>query len=1159
MTKIPNRIWRKSRCKIWLTMRLTTILVLAFSLQLSARGIAQKVSIQAKQISVENFIREIHRQTGYQFFFNDALLKNAPVIKALPLINIPLERALQKAFENQGFSYKIIEKTITLLPKKEEPRAAHKQTEQPKPWRLNGTVTDSTNTPLSGVSVSLEGTTQGTVTDQSGHFSIYVKQGSVLRFSFIGYKSWTVTVRESAAYPEGLHVRLALDETSTLNDLVVVGFGKQKKANLTGAVSQISGKDLENRPVSNIGQALQGLMPNVNINIANGSPNTTPSINVRGGTSFAKNDEGKFEIQTGSPYTLVDGVPMDISQVNPEDVESVTVLKDAASSAIYGARAAYGVMLITTKKGRKSEKPVLSYSNDFQWNSPAARPDLLNAYEIQKAENDAYAFTDQSIPSDKVTKLEAIQAYMKDPANAPAYIMSVPGNDSSSIIWVGNQNPYDEAVKSATPMMKHNLSLSGGSEKTTYYASVSYLGQDGIYKMNTDKFQRYNANFNLSSKIADWFTIDFKTNYYNTQYKQPVYPSGKGGWWRALAQEPQRNINMPLKTPADAPFGMGGLYTDNILSFMDYGSLAQENKENLLLAASPTFQITKDWKIKGDISFTSNNLRRKTIIPVLDRVENSWLNTDNVYTSPSSVDKTAQHYNQYLVNLYTDYTYHIAGHNFYALAGFNQEWYNYEELNGSGNNMITPEVPVIDQTTGQRNASDGASAWAVRGVFYRLTYNYKGKYLLESNGRYDLTSKFPTYSRGKFFPSISAGWRISEESFMQRLKPALTDLKFRGSYGSIGNQNVINYIYIPSYGTTAKVSHLFDGIRPVGVYPPGLVDPNITWETAATLDFGLDMTLFHKLDISFDWYNRTTSDILVDGDKYPAVLGAASPTKNSGELKTVGWDLTIGYKDQTEYGLNYNINLVLSDYQTTITKFDNNPNNLLSTLYVGQKMNEIWGYQSVGIFQNQQQIDAATSQKLINSGIWYPGDMQYANLNGDSVISSGANTLADPGDKRIIGNSTPRYQFGVNSNFSWRGFDLNIFFQGVGKRDVYISDNLFWGAIMGATGTREVYENSWTPERTDALYPAYRSASKNVISQTRFLQNAAYIRLKNLTLGYTLPAATVQKLGLQRLRVYGAAYNLWQYSKVPDIFDPELLSANYPMIKSLAVGLQVNF
>lgn len=1151
---IFNPARQNPRQPIWLMMKLTCVLLLAFCLQLGAEGLAQKVTIHSKQSSLEQFFKEIKKQTGYRFFYQDELLKDARLIKSIDLNKVPLAFALKKGFENQPFTFKIVEKTITISPKIKDVGHIENQPEIRKPLEIIGTVTDSSNAPIAGVSITIKGSGKGTVTNNQGHFKIYVEKGATLQFSYVGYQPKSVLVNSQAP----LKVQL-MPVSSSLNDLIVVGFGRQKKVNLTGAVSQVTAKDIENRPVSNIGQALQGLMPNVNITNTNGSPNATPSINVRGGTSFAKNSSGDFEIQSGSPYTLVDGIPMDISQVNPEDIESVSVLKDAASSAIYGARAAYGVMLVTTKKGKKSDKPIVSYSNDFQWNMPSATPDLLNAYQVQKALMDAQLLKGESVSTSMEEKLAAIQAYQKDPLNAPPYIMSIPGNDSSSIIWVADQNPYNEAVQNAAPMQKHNLSISGGSDKTTYYASLSYLGQEGLYKINTDKFKRYNANFNLSSTITDWFKVAFKTNYYNTQYHQPVYPSGKGGWWRALAQEPERNINMPMKTPADAPFGMGDYYTDNILSFMDYGSMDKQSTENLLIAVSPTLQLTKDWKIQADVSYTSNHYKQKKVIPELNRVENSWLSTDNVYTSPSSVEKWATHFNQYLVNLYTDYSYVVAGHHFYALAGFNQEWYNYDELEGVGNGLITPEVPVIDQTTGQRQTSDGESEWAVRGAFYRFTYNYKGKYLLESNGRYDLTSKFPHDSRSKFFPSISAGWRISQENFAKGLDPFVNDLKIRGSYGSIGNQNVSNYIYIPSYGTVTQVQHLFGGIRPVGVTPPGIVDPYMTWETASTLDFGLDVTLLNKLELSFDWYNRTTKDILVDGDKYPAVLGAASPTKNSGQLKTVGWEFTAGWKDQTDGGLKYDLHFVLSDYQTTIVKFDNNPNKLLSTLYEGQKMGEIWGYETIGIFQDQTAIDAATSQKLIHSGLYYPGDIQYANLNGDSVISQGANTIADHGDRKIIGNNTPRFQFGLNTNLSWKSFDLNIFFQGVGKRDVWIGDNLFWGAIKGATGTKTVYENSWTPEHTDAFYPSYRSASYNVLTQTKYLQNAAYIRLKNLTLGYSFPTSMTGRLGIQRLRIYGSAYNIWQYSSVPALFDPEVLSANYPMIKSIALGLQVNF
>ncbi|MDI3321289.1 SusC/RagA family TonB-linked outer membrane protein [Pinibacter soli] len=1018
---------------------------------------------------------------------------------------------------------------------------------------IGGKVTDNAGKPLAFVSVKVKGTTRGTATNADGVFNIDANKGDILEFSLIGYVATNVTVGDNTS----INITMK-PESAGLSEVVVVGYGSQKKVNLTGAVAQVTAKEIEGRPVANVGQALQGVIPNLNVTISNGSPNTTPSLNVRGGTSFTKSGTD-FVIQTGSPFTLVDNIPMDISQVNPEDIESISLLKDAASSAIYGARAAYGVLLVTTKKGKKTEKPSISYYNDFQWNKPAAIPDLLNAYEIQDALIKAQALQNASASTDMITKLAAIKAYMDNPKTASPYIMSVPGNDASSIIWVANQNPYNEAVKASSPMQKHNLSLSGGSEKNTYYASLGYLDQDGIYKLNTDKFKRYNATFNLSSQVTNWFKLDFRTNYYNTTYTQPVNPSGKGGWWRALSQEPDRNVNMPMHAPANAPNNMGGRYTDNILSFMDYGSLDRQNTENLLLGVSPSIKLAKNWNIKSDIAYTSNSYSEKRIIPELNRIETSWYSTTNVYTSPSSVYKISDHFNQYLVNVYTDYSYSLKNHNFYALAGLNQEWYKDNYLDATGNSMITPSVPVITQTTGQRTANDAESEWAVRGAFYRFTYNYKGKYLLESNGRYDQTSRFPEDSRSKFFPSVSAGWRVSEEKFASIIKPVVTDLKLRASYGSIGNQNVANYIYVPSYGTTSQVTQLFNGTRPVGITPPGLVDPNITWETASTLDFGVDATLINKLDMQFDWYNRTTKDILVDGSKYPAVLGTNPPTQNSGELQTKGWELSLKWRDAASNGFRYDVAFGLSNYQTTVTKFNGNPNKLLSTLYAGQKMGEIWGYTTEGIFQSNDEIAKAPSQKQIYSGLLYPGDVRYANLDGDTIVSQGSNTVSDPGDRRIIGNSTPRFQFGLNSNFSWKNFDLNIFFQGVGKREVWVGDNLFWGAIAGGIGTRQVYSDSWTPDNTDAFYPAYKAASQNIQVQTRYLQNAAYIRLKNFTLGYSVPMKTIRHIGLQKVRVYAAGYNVWQYSKVPNVFDPEVLSANYPMMKSFAFGLQVTF
>jgi len=1128
-------------------MRLIVLILTVFGLQLAHAGYAQNVSLTVKRASLKQVIATLSNQSGYTFFYDQKYLSKANPV-SIDAKNQPIENIIEQIFTNQPFVYEIIDQTITLKPKKgmQESTVIEQQDRD-----ITGKVTDTLGNPLPGASVRVKGG-KGTTTNQDGVFTLTdIPENAVLIISYLGSMTQEVPASTTAM------TIVLKEDSSALEEVVVVGFGTQKKINLTGAVSQVTSEVLSSRPVSNIGQALQGVIPNLNVTIANGSPNTAPAINVRGGTSFFKdvNDNNRFKFSTGSPLILVDGIEMDLNQLNPEDIESISVLKDAASAAIYGARAAYGVMLVTTKKGQKNAGAKINYDNMFQWNRPSVVPDLLDAYTIQEAVIKAEELQNRTPTSDMLEKLNRTKAHMDDPINNPMYFMD-PGNN---IIWVGNTDVYGEALRASSPMQKHNLSLSGGSEKTSFYGAIGYLGQDGLYKINTDKFKRYNAMLNISSTVSDWFAVEMRSSYNNSDYKEPVFPSGKGGWWVAMAQEPGRNINMPIKTPIDAP--MPDMYTDNILSFMDYGSLNNEKKETIILGASPIFTPLKGWKIRGDFSYKSYNYDRKQVVPELRRIETRWDAYTTTHTNPNYVERWKQHSNQYTINAYTDYNYILDKHDFYGLLGYNQEWYTYDYLGGRGEDILSPNIPVIGQTLGNEYAYDNEEHWAIRGAFYRFTYNYDGKYLFESNGRYDGTSRFPKDSRFKFFASFSGAWRITGERFAQAITPVVNDLKLRASYGSLGNQNVANYIYIPSYATVNQVDYLFDGIRPVGIRPPGLVDPYLTWETATTIDFGIDMTLFKKLDLSFDWYRRTTKNILVDGDKLPSVIGTSAPTKNSGEMKTTGWELSSKWRDRLDNGLSYDVAFTLSDYQSEIVSFDGNPNKLISNeaLYAGKKMGEIWGYETVGIFQDQAQIDAAPSQALINSGIWFPGDIQYRDLNGDETIGPGANTLADPGDQKIIGNSTPRFQFGLNMNASYKNFDINLFFQGVGKRDFYIGSNLFWGAINGGAGTWEVYNNSWTPERTEALYPAYKSKSANVISQTRFMQNAAYIRLKNVTVGYTLPKQLTSKVKLDRLRVFGAAYNIWEYSKVPGIFDPEVLSVNYPMIRSLAFGVQVGF
>lgn len=1018
---------------------------------------------------------------------------------------------------------------------------------------IRGLVKDAEGIPLPGVSVLESGTKNGTSTNSNGEFVITVTDlNAILIVSSIGYVKQEVAVKD-----KNLIIVLQADRKA-LEEVVVVGYGTQQKANLTGAVSQIDSKMLENRPTSNLGQALQGLIPNFNVSIANGNPKTGANYNLRGATSFYKDadDGNKIKFSNGSPFILVDGIEMDPKLLNPEDIASVTVLKDAASAAIYGARGAFGVVLITTKSG-KGEKTKVSYTNSFQWSAPTAVPDILDAYTLQDAVVKALQMENGSV-SNELIKLQKIKEYMDDPINNEPYYFADNDTRKVNILWRGNVNPYKEALLKSSPMQKHNLSLSGGNENTSYYGSFGYQNQDGLYKINTDNLKRYNALLNVSSKVNDWFKMDFKTSYNSSSYIEPVSPSGKGGWWVAMAQEPVRNVSMPINVPAS--LNVPQKYTDNILSFMDYGSSADENNANILLAASPTISFTKAWSLKGDFSYLANSTARKTIVPRLERLETTVGSFTTTHTDPDYISRYNFDSNKYTINLYTDYTKTISGkHNFHGLLGFNKEWYTDQDASARRNG-VNVNVPTLGQALGVMTVDDSEAHWAVEGLFYRFTYNYNGKYLFESNGRYDGTSRFQSDSRYKFFPSFSAGWRVTEESFAKSIKPYINDLKLRASYGSLGNQNVSGYYpYITQYNTDAQIFYLMDGTRPVGIRPPGLVDPNFTWETATTINLGFDLTAFNNFEINFDWYRRRTTDILIDGLKLPAVLGATSPQINSGTMDTKGWEIAVKYRNSTSYGLSYDFAATLSDAQSEVVKFANNPNNLTgdTNLYEGQKMGEIWGYETYGIFQSQEEINSAPSQKLISSGLWYPGDVRYKDLDGNNEITFGNNTVGNSGDRRIIGNNTPRYQFGLNSNFSYKNFDLNIFVQGIGKRDLWIGNNLYWGA--GATGTWETYNNSWTPERTNAFYPAYKNASRNRHVQTRYLANGTYLRMKNLAVGYSIPKALTDKVKLQRLRVSASAYNLFEIKSVPETFDPELVGMNYPILRSFAFGIQATF
>lgn len=1015
---------------------------------------------------------------------------------------------------------------------------------------IKGKIKDENGNGIPGASILIKGTNQGTQTDSDGSFSLNVKdEKSVLVISTIGYTSQEILVGNRTQVDISLKV-----DFKSLDEVVVVGYGTQKKVNLTGAIDQVTSKQLETKSVANIGQALQGVVPNLNITFSDGNPVKDPTFNVRGGTSFSG---GSF--RSGSPLILVDGIPMEINNLNPSDIESLTVLKDAASSAIYGARAAYGVILITTKKGSKDKAPKVSYSYSYQDQSPINRPKLLNSVEYQEAIINAQILEGGSASADDLFKLKQVKNYYENPNTAPSYYIAGGTN-----IWVANIDPWGEFLKPSAPLKSHNLSVSGGSAKSTYYASIGLRDQEGLIALGDDWKKTNNAMLGFSSDINKWLNVDTKVIYTGFNSKRP---SGQGGYsaysdsyFQFLSRIGWRGLMTPRFTPANSPVGVMPTHSQ-LNAFLDDGNITVQN-DNILMKIEGTVKLLDGFSFKTNFAYKTISENQKMHLPLVYRVEKTWIPFVEGF---STVSRTFSKSDYTVYNGYFDFFKTInQKHDIAAVLGYNQELSVYSDLTAQGNDLITDVIPVLKLANGAKVFGDNESHWAIRGAFARFNYIFDNKYLLEVNSRYDGTSKFPQGNRFKFFPSVSAGWRISEENFMSSLKSLMPDLKLRASYGSLGNQDVANYAYISSYGLTPQVAYLLNGVRPIGINPPGLVSSDLTWETSTTINYGLDVSFMQKFSTTFDWYKRTTSNILTTGEQLPSVLGTNVPNKNSGSLETKGWEFSAKYKDGFANGLNYDISLVVSDSQSEVIKFSGNPQKLYSSLYEGKQMGEIWGYETVGIFQTSEEIKSAAIQSQISGGVWRPGDIRYTDLDGDGKITLGSSTVPNPGDRKIIGNSIPRYQFGANVNLSWKNFDFNIFLQGVGKRDYWTGSYLFWGLINGTNinggvGTSEMYYNSWTPDRKDAFYPAFKPAIKNMQVQSRYLLNAAFLRLKNITLGYTLPENLSRKVKMERLRIFASGFNLLTFSKVPKFMDPENMDDSYPMIRTITIGAQINF
>ena len=1034
-----------------------------------------------------------------------------------------------------------------------------------------GVVKDNQGETVIGASVVVKGSTNGTITGLDGDFTLdNVKRGDVIQISYIGYVSQEVVW-------QGTPLNITLKEDSqTLEEVVVVGFGSQKKANLTGSVSQVKMDDvLGERPVTNVKNALQGSMPGLMVS-GGASPGEAKSFNIRGTVS----------INGMNPLVLIDNVEGDIDLLNPEDIESVTVLKDAASSAIYGARAAAGVILITTKKAKKGEKFNLNYNANFGFqtsiNSPkqASLDEYLRAYQAAGFSETYYA------GNGSVSKWrEYLAGYKENPAAYPTVGDGIYIGEDGAPYYLNDKDVY-KAFQETSFMQTHNLTANGGTEKLRYRLSAGLTKEDGPLIESKDTYMRKNISSFISADITDWLTQEADFRYTVADRSEPMgsgdgiycmnhisfYPSGMmpGSVNTSVGKD------LPLITPENQ---------------IRYNNPYLTDTDNTRIYLRTIMRPIKGLELVGEYTYDRKNWQKSYYAKKWEYTTEQ-LGSNNSVTS-DYLFKSEDHEDYNALNLYGTYNFSIKeDHMFKVMAGFNQERKQNSWISVQTHDMIAPSAPSFTSATGKIIPQNSYSDYAIRGAFYRINYNYKDRYLFEANGRYDGSSKFPKDDRFGFFPSFSVGWNIARESWMEKALDYVSDLKLRASWGQIGNQNIGNYGY---YSTMQPVGNsnywLKDGEFITYISTPGLVSNSFTWETVETLDIGFDASMFNsRLQVTFDWYQRTTRDMLIAGIQLPAVVGTSAPMRNAADMRTRGWEIAVNWRDQIG-DWKYNVGFNLYDYKSKITKYSNNEDKLLSqNYYEGKTLGEIWGYVSDGFYTiddfdgpgTWQLKDGVASLDGYNPR---PGDEKFVNLNDDrgtNEINSGLNTVDSPGDQKVIGNSTPRYNFGVNLGVSYKGFSLSAILQGTAKRDVWIggmslfpfggsakayypvfyNQTDYWEPMGSCDG--QYTENDreyWVAKNPDAslyrLYSNMQNHGSNQRASTKYLQNGAYMRLKNITLAYTFPKALISKVSLNALKVFVSAENLATISSLPKGYDPERLSWGYPFYRTLSFGLNV--
>ena len=1117
-------------------------------------------------------------------------------------------------------------------------------TEQLQTQIVNGLVVDVNGEPVIGASVVEKGTTNGGITDINGKFTLNVKPGSTLQISFVGYQTQEVKATKT--------VKVVLKEDSELlSEVVVVGYGTQKKANLTGAVATVDvNKTLDSRPIADIGRGLQGSVPGVNITIPTGEIGSDPLIKIRGQIGSISGNN--------TPLILLDNVEIpSIQMVNPNDVQSISVLKDAASSSIYGSKAAFGVILITTKSGAQTDKFEVSYSNNFSWQDPAKSIEIGGIEALQYT-LDAQINRGEPMPAGGFWRISP-ESLEKAIEWQKQYGGKVKWNDpvvyGRDWYYDGKDKYgyrlYDAAkamVRNWAPTMSHNLSVNGKSGKTSYNIGLGYLDQSGMSKTaKKDDLKRYNASVSVTSELNKYLTVRASSIYSDRNKRYPgIGNTSADPWlymyrWSPLFPMGVTEHGNPLKEPS---YEMAASNTDNL----------QNKYYNVNLGF--TLNITKNWDVKFDYTYDRQTSETNSSVTQYEAgatwyAPTAWIeNGSQVFVNeqgervdtggmPAYRFPVEKYYNSSgpgasqvgyqnksvdnnTFNIYTTYNLQLGAekeHAFKFMVGMNRVTSKWSSHKGWKTNLIDLTNPQFPLASGDQFIEGDRNWEAQLGFFGRLNYSFEDRYFLEANIRRDGSSKFPKNLQWRWFPSFSAGWVFTNESFMKPVENILSFGKFRASWGSIGDQTVSNTLY-KAILADGQSSWLDGSGNKMPLYgTPSLVDSDISWQEIETLDFGVDLRFFkNKFGVTFDWYRRDTKNMIIEGESLPVTLGATAPKGNYGSLRTKGWELSADFTHRFSNGLGINVMASISDATTYITKGADyltpwEDRKLGTTYSTGRRYGDIYGFVTDRLFQKEDFVYGADGQiekiTVIYNGtahttnkqsspypvyqvhyednnklIFAPGDVKFVDLDGDGYITPGTGTNGNPGDQTVIGNSTPRYEYSFRLGADYKGIDFSIFFQGIGKRQIWGSGQLAIPGYNAKEGAlpKTFTTDYWTEERTDAFYPrAWNLGGSNtgfsMQKQSRYLLDMSYLRIKNITLGYTFPENLLSKVYISKARLYMSLENFFTFDKLNGLpIDPEAISgysmfrsdSNYnlgrtgmgtPVFKTLSCGVQLTF